>query len=363
MTDRPAVALPRLGQPVHYLAHGSADGTYPKVCRAAIVTQVSEDEPQVSLAVLNPTGLFFGPAAHAEVDDLVGGTWHYACVSRVHGQAKEVEQEGPVHALVHGVTDPIMCGLDFTDGKVHAASAFAGDVTCPDCRARIESIEREEREAEESHTKARVRYEEDKRYRRAPGRDLDPTGVTTAWEIARQRFEGQDVGEVMLTHAGRELRVLVGVEYGKGPFVVSVYDVGPETTEESTVTFAEAVEEVEREGITRIRQGLYPLGTVARLKRLGDGKEGIGERFDSGNGDVWDVAGGFWYDREIDTVRVISAPQPWHVDVRPVDLTAEEFSAAWDAYRDQANGFVSGPALVEALKAIGLTTPGSRGRV
>lgn len=57
---------PSVGRIVHYVARGSADGRFPKVCRAAIVTEVPEllsegpnDGTAAHLAVLNPTGMFF----------------------------------------------------------------------------------------------------------------------------------------------------------------------------------------------------------------------------------------------------------------------------------------------------------------
>ncbi|MFE4697300.1 hypothetical protein ACFRIC_09420 [Streptomyces sp. NPDC056738] len=61
------MVLPRIGQTVHYVSHGTplqADGSqaYNSRCRAAIVTEenTTPDHPtQVGLAVLNPTGLFF----------------------------------------------------------------------------------------------------------------------------------------------------------------------------------------------------------------------------------------------------------------------------------------------------------------
>lgn len=73
---------PRIGQPVHYLSHGSADGTYPATCRAATVTEV-DGEQWVGLAVLNPTGLFFRSLAEGGVSQdehqTRGGTWHWPC--------------------------------------------------------------------------------------------------------------------------------------------------------------------------------------------------------------------------------------------------------------------------------------------
>lgn len=59
---------PTIGRMVYYKARGSADGVFPKVDRAAIVTEVNEsiqspkDGAQclhVRLCVINPGGLFF----------------------------------------------------------------------------------------------------------------------------------------------------------------------------------------------------------------------------------------------------------------------------------------------------------------
>lgn len=62
----PVGAIPTVGRMVHYMARGSADGVFPKVPRAAVVTDVrplsTEDSGQlheVRLCVMNPEGLFF----------------------------------------------------------------------------------------------------------------------------------------------------------------------------------------------------------------------------------------------------------------------------------------------------------------
>lgn len=72
-----------VGRTVHYVSYGSPvqpDGSqkFKAECRAAIVTAVQGDY-LVSLAVLNPSGLFFQEACHhADVSNpLVGGTWHW----------------------------------------------------------------------------------------------------------------------------------------------------------------------------------------------------------------------------------------------------------------------------------------------
>ncbi len=77
--------MPSINRGVHYVARGSADGKFPKACRAAVVTEVESDTPtdqRVGLMVINPTGLFFhsladGGAAYDGSEDPAGGTWHW----------------------------------------------------------------------------------------------------------------------------------------------------------------------------------------------------------------------------------------------------------------------------------------------
>lgn len=102
---------PYLGAAVHYVAHGSKDGTYPRVCRTARITEVGawvtppgpipDREPRageqrtltqtwepraVALTVLNPTGLFFPPVCEYHDGEMFSGsggvqyppgTWHW----------------------------------------------------------------------------------------------------------------------------------------------------------------------------------------------------------------------------------------------------------------------------------------------
>ena len=95
---------PSIGRIVHYVAHGTPvreDSTqaFPPACRAAIVTAVDDgtsvlvdmDVPSgdvtrttaqdrletVSLAVLNPTGMFFNPGCAHDEGAKAGGTWHW----------------------------------------------------------------------------------------------------------------------------------------------------------------------------------------------------------------------------------------------------------------------------------------------
>lgn len=50
---------PTVGRIVHYVSYGTPGGEYPSACRAAIVTGTCPADDDVSLAVLNPSGLFF----------------------------------------------------------------------------------------------------------------------------------------------------------------------------------------------------------------------------------------------------------------------------------------------------------------
>lgn len=73
---------PTVGRIVHYVAHGTPvreDGTqaFPSVCRAAVVTEVDGPISTASLAVMNPTGLFFQTGCIQDEVDHAGGTWHW----------------------------------------------------------------------------------------------------------------------------------------------------------------------------------------------------------------------------------------------------------------------------------------------
>ncbi|MFE0812677.1 hypothetical protein ACFW34_35170 [Streptomyces sp. NPDC058848] len=92
------VQRPTVGRIVHYVSHGTPereDGTraYASQCRAAVVTEVPEHLPAwaepfdgcdngyqgvwcVSLAVLNPTGMFFDQDVRYEPSG-AAGTWHW----------------------------------------------------------------------------------------------------------------------------------------------------------------------------------------------------------------------------------------------------------------------------------------------
>jgi hypothetical protein len=61
---------PSVVRSVHYVSYGTPGGEYSSVCRAAIITEVSDElaedaiYPCVGLCVLNPTGMFFNQHVH-----------------------------------------------------------------------------------------------------------------------------------------------------------------------------------------------------------------------------------------------------------------------------------------------------------
>lgn len=70
-----------VGEIVHYVSYGTPGGEYVSRCRAAVVTEVESEH--LSLAVLNPSGMFFNqnlphdPPTTVDGDVHVrGGTWH-----------------------------------------------------------------------------------------------------------------------------------------------------------------------------------------------------------------------------------------------------------------------------------------------
>ena len=67
---------PTVGRIVHYHALGSADGRFPVgEVRAAIITSIVDQENNiVSLAVLNPTGMYFNQSVTMGPD---GGQWSW----------------------------------------------------------------------------------------------------------------------------------------------------------------------------------------------------------------------------------------------------------------------------------------------
>ena len=66
---------PTVGRIVHYMAHGSKDGTYPSTERAAIIAETTDDPTTVKLAVFNPQGIHFNTSKFS--DSGVPGTWKW----------------------------------------------------------------------------------------------------------------------------------------------------------------------------------------------------------------------------------------------------------------------------------------------
>ncbi|MFG3710867.1 hypothetical protein [Micromonospora sp. NPDC047730] len=83
---------PTVGRIVHYVSYGTPGGEYTSQCRAAMITEVGDDD-RLGLAVLNPTGVFFHSLADGgcerhdgdasdtpgapDTPSYHGGTWHW----------------------------------------------------------------------------------------------------------------------------------------------------------------------------------------------------------------------------------------------------------------------------------------------
>jgi hypothetical protein len=79
---------PSVGRIVHYVSYGTPGGEYTQECRAAIIAAVHLSEGEgslanfsgpetVSLAVFNPTGMFFNQVCRHSEGAKSGGTWHW----------------------------------------------------------------------------------------------------------------------------------------------------------------------------------------------------------------------------------------------------------------------------------------------
>jgi len=66
---------PTVGRTVHYQSYGTPNGEHLSLARAAIITQVHQDN-FVDLCVLNPTGMFFNHRVSYS-DDRQPGTWSW----------------------------------------------------------------------------------------------------------------------------------------------------------------------------------------------------------------------------------------------------------------------------------------------
>jgi hypothetical protein len=68
---------PSVGRIVHYQAFGTPGGEYKSLPRAAVVTQVNnEDGTSVGLCILNPTGQFFNQTVEYSAEPKPG-CWNW----------------------------------------------------------------------------------------------------------------------------------------------------------------------------------------------------------------------------------------------------------------------------------------------
>jgi hypothetical protein len=117
---------PTVGRIVHYKSYGTPGGEFEPACRAAVVTEVEGKRPvdanvYVSLAVLNPSGLFFDQDIPQAESPHRGGTWHWPCVRT---------ETAPIHWTGTGGIPHAVKSLD---GNIHGTDVPAR-VTCELCR-------------------------------------------------------------------------------------------------------------------------------------------------------------------------------------------------------------------------------------
>jgi hypothetical protein len=67
---------PTIGRIVHYQAFGTPGGEFKSQPRAAIVAEVHSAE-EISVCVLNPSGIFFNRVKHAPNDEPTPGCWNW----------------------------------------------------------------------------------------------------------------------------------------------------------------------------------------------------------------------------------------------------------------------------------------------
>lgn len=65
---------PSVGRVVHYQAYGTPGGEFKSVPRAAIITEVHNDE-EIGVCVLNPQGIFFNKVKYSE--EIKPGHWNW----------------------------------------------------------------------------------------------------------------------------------------------------------------------------------------------------------------------------------------------------------------------------------------------
>jgi hypothetical protein len=97
-----------IGETVHYVSRGSADGVFPSTCRAATITEVpivkgrgaKAAKGSVDLAVLNPDGFFFQRGTAEDQDAQGLGTWHWPCDIPEEGPTKKVRVKANTKIIV-----------------------------------------------------------------------------------------------------------------------------------------------------------------------------------------------------------------------------------------------------------------------
>ncbi len=67
---------PTVGRVVHYISHGSPNGQYLPEHRSAMITAV-DSAGGVSLAIFNPTGIFFSLLVPEDQTAQAPGSWHW----------------------------------------------------------------------------------------------------------------------------------------------------------------------------------------------------------------------------------------------------------------------------------------------
>lgn len=67
---------PTVGRIVHYQAYGTPGGEFKSQPRAAIIAEVHSDD-EVTVVVLNPSGIFFNRVKHAPNDAPTPGHWNW----------------------------------------------------------------------------------------------------------------------------------------------------------------------------------------------------------------------------------------------------------------------------------------------
>lgn len=111
----------RLGEQVHYVSHGSPDGTYPSTCRVAFVLDGGTSAWR-ALCVLNPTGMFFDTSMYS-TGAQPGGTWHFS-FQCLHAQLRDEDDEPDTFRRAEWATLPDVC-------LIYGCSNVGADVRGP----------------------------------------------------------------------------------------------------------------------------------------------------------------------------------------------------------------------------------------